>query len=195
MNNPINYFDPNGHLVWSCILGAAISLIVELSIDYFEDDSRIIDHSLNDYFAAGISGAISGGFSSSKKALIKLAGTTFSGIAQGIMTEGYDYNLNSLKKDAIISLVSFGISEGISIVSKRIIGNLINNAANNTTKEAGKQIRRLMEGKIIKNLKPNAKKIYKRALIGFFSAKTIENGAGAFYSFLTGISNNTILDW
>ena len=128
-NDPVNNYDPTGHLFWSCLLGAVISLVVELAIDYFEDDSRTLDHSLNDYFAAGISGAISGGFGASKNAIARLGGAVVSSVAQGVMTEGLDYNLNILKQDVIIGLASFGIAEGISIASKRIVGGVIKKAS------------------------------------------------------------------
>ena len=194
-NNPVNNYDPTGHLFWSCLLGAAISLVVELAIDYFEDDSRTLDHSIKDYLVAGISGAISGGFGASKNFIVRLGGAVVSSVAQGVMTEGLDYNLNSLKQDVIIGFVSFGIAEGISIASKRIVGGLIKKASQKTTKEAGRQISSMMKGNVVKNLKPNAKKIYRKAILGIIASKTNEHGTGALYSFITGISNSTIFEW
>ena len=47
------YADPSGHFAISTlIIGTIIGLVVEFAVDYFEDNSRTIDHSLLDYLGA-----------------------------------------------------------------------------------------------------------------------------------------------
>ena len=190
------YADPSGHLPISAfIIGAIIGLAVELGVDYFEDDYRTIDHSFLDYFGAGVGGAISGGFGASKNVLLRLGGAVLGSVAQGAIAENVDYNLGSLKRDLIIGLASFGISEGITIMGKKFLRGWFNKVASNTTKKASKQLHQLANGRIVNNLKPNAQKILGRANLYGNILSFGEKSVGALYSFITSMSHSTIINW
>ena len=197
MNNPIMYSDPSGHIaIWAAaLIGEIISLAVEFVVDYFEDYSGTIDHSFLDYFGAGVSGAISGGFGSSTNVLFRLGGAVLGSVAQGAIAENVDYNLGSLKRDLIIGLASFGISEYITIMGKKLLRGWFNKAANNTTKNASKQLHQLINERIVNNLKPNAQKILSRVKLYGNLLSFGEKSVGALYSFITSMNHSTIINW
>ena len=168
-NNPVMNVDPSGDFAISAlIVGAIISLAVEFAIDLLEDKSRTIDHSFWDYAGAVVGGAIS---------------------------ENVSYNMESFKRDSIIGVVSFGISEGLSILGKRLLNGWLDKTVNSTTKKAAQQITRLRDGKIANNLVPNAQKVEKMLIIFSTMYKVASENIGAFYSFITGIFHGTIINW
>jgi uncharacterized protein RhaS with RHS repeats len=195
-NNPVNKYDPSGHIAISAFfIGAAIGLLVEFAVDYFEDNTRTIDHSLLDYVAAGVSGTISGGLGSSSNVLLRLSGAVIGSVAQGAISENKDYSLDSFKRDLTIGAASFGIAESITIMGKKLIRGWFNKATNNTTKEASKQLRQFANGNTVNNFKPNAQKILSKLSFYDFVLSGTEKTTGALYSFATSMAHSKIFNW
>ena len=149
----------------------------------------------NIIFGAGVGGAISGGFGSSTNVLLRLGGAVLGSVAQGAISENVDYNLESLKRDLIIGVASFGISEGITIMGKKLLRGWFNKAMNSTTKKASKQLHQLAKGRVVNNLKPNAQKIIGRTNLYKKTLSFGEKSVGVIYSFITGMSNSTFINW
>ncbi len=103
--------------------------------------------------------------------------------------------MNSLKRDLIIGFASFGISEGMTIMGKKLLRGWFNKAANSTTKEASKQLKQIAKGKVITNLKPNAQRILSRGNLYSLLFEGGEKSVGALYSFITSMSHSTIINW
>lgn len=127
--------------------------------------------------------------------LLRLGGAVLGSVAQGAIAENVDYNLKSLKRDLIIGVASFGISEYITIMGKKLLRGWFNKAANNTTKNASKQLHQLVNGRIVNNLKPNAQKILSRANLYVNLLSFGEKGVGILYSFITSMNHSTIINW
>lgn len=127
--------------------------------------------------------------------LLRLGGAVLGSVAQGAIVENVDYNLGSLKRDLIIGLASFGISEGITIMGKKLLRGWFNKVASNTTKKASKQLHQLANGRIVNNLKPNAQKILSRVKLYGNLLSFGEKSVGALYSFITSMNHSTIINW
>jgi len=191
-NDPINLCDPSGHVAVSALIGLVIGLVVELSVDYLEDDSRTLDHSFWEYVGAGVGGAISGGFGATKNVLLRFGGAVLGSVAQGVISENVDYSFERFKKDLFAGVVAFGISEGITILGKTVLRNWTNKSLIGAPKEASKQIKQLSRGWQVKNMKPYTKTILKIAnrygrMFSFY-----DKFLGGVYSFVTDMSHNIL---
>ncbi len=196
LNNPVMFVDPSGHSIASAIFwGGVLGIVVELATDFFEDDLNKIDHTGWDYTGAFIGGSISGGFGEAEKIIFRLIGTLLGSVAQGVIAENKDYNFESFKRDFIIGMASFGISEATTIIGKKILRKMLNKIINKTSKEASKQIRQIINGRIVKNLRPNTEEILKIATKYNNTLKAIERSIGYLYSFITSACHNTIVEW
>lgn len=127
--------------------------------------------------------------------LLRLGGAVLGSVAQGAIAENVDYNQKSFKRDLIIGVASFGISEYITIMGKKLLRGWFNKAANNTTKNASKQLHQLINERIVNNLKPNAQKILSRVKLYGNLLSFGEKSVGTLYSFITSMNHSTIINW
>ena len=115
--------------------------------------------------------------------------------AQCFISQNVDYNFDNFRQDLIIGVASFFISEGIVAFLKKILRSWFYKVASNTTKEAFKQLYRLLNDGVVENLKPNAENIIEIADLMIKLISLLEKGFGALYSFVTSIAHNTIINW
>ena len=82
-----------------------------------------------------------------------------------------------------------------TIIGKKILRRLLHKTISKTTKEASNQVYKIINGKIINNLKPNAEKVLKIACKYKKRLSIVEKSIGAIYSFITSAGHSTIIDW
>ncbi len=197
-NNPVMYIDSDGHFpILAMVIGGLIAFGCTMYTDY-ANDGQFFNGDVTgwQYLGSVTTGVLAGAFGQAGNVLVRLAGILGSEIVGSLISENVNYNMDTLKKDIIIGLTSFGIAEGLNIVGKRITRAIYNKMASNTTKEAAKQLRNFAStGKTPKVWKPNAQRILNITSKINKGFTFLKDSTGNFYSIVTGISGSTIIDW
>ena len=174
-------------------MGAGIGIIVELAVDYFEDDSRTLNHNFLDYLGAAVGGAISGGMGASKKVFVRLAGSIIGSIAQGAISKNKDYSLESFGQDVGIGVISFGISEGLRIFGEKVVKDLFKIFKKGASRKVAGELYTFSNiGKEIPTFTSETKNII-NGLNALDVLKDVgEKFGGALYSFFNSLGHGSI---
>ena len=194
---PVMYSDGEGHFGISALI---IDLAVGLTATGLKDllnDGQLFngDVSVLEYVGSGVAGLLGGAACKVGNVLFRIAGAVGSEIGGGIISENENYSWDSLKRNVITGLVSSCISEGLSILGKRIAKSIYSSGFANASKGGQKQLSRFLKSfgnYEVTNL--SALDVLKKLDKFTRVFETIKNRSGNFYGFIVGAFGN-IIEW
>ena len=196
-NNPVMYSDGDGTFAISALI---IGLVVGLTATGLKDllnDGQLFngDVSVWEYVGSGVAGLLGGAAGQAGNILFRITGTVGSEIVGGIISENENYSWDSLKRNVITGLVSSGISEGLSILGKRIAKSIYSNGFANASKGGQKQLLRFLKScgnyEVTNSSALDVLKKLDKFTRVFEKIKSI---SGNFYGFIVGAFGN-IIEW